>query len=541
MTEILGQLAPETINFIKKCSVNFPYFAFNLLKIKTKSQGIKPLKLNKHQHSFFHFQNKCKKEGKFKFVVLKARQLGISTYSAASFFHKLYFEQAKNAFILADKAEHSRNIFEMVQLFHEALPVDLQHLTDANSRNRLSFSDSKSLFRIGTAGNENTGVSATINYFHGSEVARWDNADELTMSIFPAIQETPENEIILESTAKGIGNFFHSKVLEGLDPKSGWKTFFIPWHSTYEYSIAIQNPEEFILTDEEIDLKRLYDLTDEQINFRRIKIKEDFDGNEIRFKREYPASIQEAFETSSRGLIHIDQIKKARANKKQGTLRYSPDVKLPRIGGLDPARLGGDRIVLAVRQGRILEELRVWEKLDTVQLANMIRKALETLKLDFLFIDYAYGYGAYDILPEYHRKKILLVNFGSQDVNYKYKEICLNKRAEMHYKMQKWFAEEGGVSIPDSDQLEMELASLPYFEENLSGKFKMVEKTDIRKTIGLSPDLTDAIALTFADDSTLRKYLEDQENKRDFLEDTKINRLINLPEFINQNDNGVII
>jgi hypothetical protein len=215
---------------------------------------------------------------------LKARQLGISTYSAANFFHKLYFEQGKNAFILADKTEHSRNIFEMVQLFQNALPFELQHKTDANSRNRLSFSDSKSLFRIGTAGNENTGVSATINYFHGSEVARWENADELTMSIFPAIQETPENEIILESTAKGIGNFFHSKVLEGLDPKSSWKTFFIPWYTAPEYSIAIQNPEEFILTDEEEDIKRLYNLTDEQINFRRIKIKEDFEGKVIRFK-----------------------------------------------------------------------------------------------------------------------------------------------------------------------------------------------------------------------------------------------------------------
>ncbi len=64
-------------------------------------------------------------------------------------------------------------------------------------------------YRVGTAGTEGVGRSETIQYFHGSEVAYWKNADSHMSGILQAVPEEDGTEIILESTANGIGGLFY--------------------------------------------------------------------------------------------------------------------------------------------------------------------------------------------------------------------------------------------------------------------------------------------------------------------------------------------
>lgn len=85
----------------------------------------------------------------------------------------------------------------------------MQHKVGASNAKELYFSDIDSGYKVGTAGTKGVGRSSTIQYFHGSEVAFWPHAETHAAGVLQAIPKEPGTEIILESTANGIGNYFH--------------------------------------------------------------------------------------------------------------------------------------------------------------------------------------------------------------------------------------------------------------------------------------------------------------------------------------------
>jgi hypothetical protein len=491
----------KLLRLFREYKNNLPLFTEKLLKIRTKTEGIRPFVLNTHQTEFYNFMmRKKKEEGKHKFIVIKARQTGISTFTQAYYFHNTYFGQGRVSYILTDSSKHTQNIFDMVKLFQDYIPEALRQPIEASNSKELKFSESKSLYKVGTAGTREDTRSGTINNFHGSEVAFWDNTEELLMSIIPSVADDVDNNIILESTANGIGNYFHAKVLEGLDKKSEWQTFFVPWHLVQEYRKEIRNREEFALTDEEKDLKHIYNLDDEQINFRR-SIIGDFGGRVQDFKREYPLTINEAFETTSKGLIPIEAIKKARANNRTGIIKYDNNKFIPIVAGIDRAPIR-DRTIVAIRQGRVLKRVVNYNGTDIGEAREIIKDLITRQNVTMVFIDFAYGYDVKDTFKgnDFVYNRIKCVHFGSQLYGND-KSLYTNKRTEIHGKMREWFMQEGGVDIPDSDEIELELAVLPDFNRNVNGQFYMLPKDEIKKQLGgKSPDIPDAIALTFAED-----------------------------------------
>ncbi len=75
----------------------------------------------------------------------------------------------------------------------------------------------------------------TIQFFHGSEVAWWENADEHMTGALQAVPDAPDTEIVLESTANGIGGLFYSMCKEAEHGDSDYQLVFIPWHWHGEY------------------------------------------------------------------------------------------------------------------------------------------------------------------------------------------------------------------------------------------------------------------------------------------------------------------
>jgi hypothetical protein len=495
---------------------DLPFFARNCLSIVTKSNGVQQLRFNKMQMLFHNFIEKHRKNGIYKFTVVKARQLGISTYTEARFFHKTVYGMGKNSYILANDLQTSGSIFDMVKTFYQNLPLSYDYKPHLQLSNQkiLKFQENNSYFKIGTANSSEIGRGIKINYFHGSEVAFWREADELLKSIFQTVPKTYESEIILESTANGIGNYFHEICLSGLSPKSEFKTFFLPWHLNEEYQKPIENINEFILTDEEKELKIIHSLTDEQINWRRSVIQNEFLGRTDSFKQEYPITIQEAFVNSSIGLIPPKYIQNARYNRRILKYKYDLNSSIPIIAGLDPAR-NRDRTAVAIRRGRCLIKMQAYRNTDTDCLVNITRDLIDKEKVDIVFIDFAYGYSIWDTLKKTgYAKNIIMVVFKESPEEY-FKSIYTNKRTEIHGKMRDWFMQDGGVEMPDNDQLEIEIASIPDFKRNSNGQYFMVSKDEIKKVLGgKSPDLTDAIALTFSYDV---KNNVKKENKNNLL------------------------
>jgi hypothetical protein len=483
------------------------YFAYNQLKIKTKNEGITPFQFTNIQLDAHNKIEERKKKGKLiKIVFLKSRQVGMSTYTEARFFQKILFNLAKNAFVLADKDKSSQNIFSMTKRYYDNLHPSLQLKTLKLSTDEILF-ETDSSFRVGTAGSKSIGRSMTINYFHGSEVAFWANADEIISGMFQTIPDSPESEIILESTGNGTsgdGAFFFNIVQAGLDPRSDYLTLFYPWYAQSEYKRKLIEP--ITLDDEEIFLKKTYNLTDEQLAWRRSKILNEFKGREQLFRQEYPSSIQEAFISTTKALVGLQYIESSRKSTIQS-------LSAPIVIGVDPARTG-DRTVITIRRGREILKFYRFDEMKEDRLAGILAKLINQLNPAKVFIDYGHGTGTYDILVSNGYGNIIeLVNFGEGAFeNTRY----VNRRAEMYDKMRDWFMQNGGVSIKDQEFIEEFVRDISLIPDlklsdsngrySLERKEKIVEGTEITST-----DFADSLALTFA--SPIAYKMDGEENK----------------------------
>lgn len=481
---------------LQRLKDNLPFFAENFLKIKTKNMGIILFKFTNIQvDAHFRIQERKKLGKPCKIVFLKSRQVGMSTMTEARFFHKILFNRAKNAFVLADKSDSAKNIFQMAKRYYDNLPEALKIPLAKDSTEELAFTTDSS-FRVGTAGSKSVGRSMTINYFHGSEVAFWSNANDIVSGMLQTIPDNPDSELILESTANGTsgdGAYFYNLVQAGLEKNSDYLTLFYPWFRQHEYRREIIEP--IIWNDEELELKRLYDLDDEQLAWRRAKLEGDFKGREYLFKQEYPSSVQEAFITTSNALIPLNYIELARKNSSG----VSSD-GMPVIIGVDPAR-SSDRTIITIRQGRVIKQFYKFEKMDNVRLAGILMRLISAVKPDKVFIDYGHGTGAYDILVSQGLGALIeLVQFGSEAYN---KLKYANRRAEMYDNMRSWFMQEGGVSIQHQEFIEefvRDISIIPDLKvSDSNGRFSLEKKEKIVKGTEInSTDFADSLALTFA-------------------------------------------
>src|SRR5436190_2503393 len=209
---------------------DLPHYAFNCLKIRTKAGAICSLAFNRAQR-FIHQRLEAQRAqtGKVRALILKGRQQGCSTYVGARFYHRATHSKGLRSFILTHEDAATQNLFEMVNRFHEHCPADVRPSTGAANAKELNFDLLDSGYKIGTAGTKGVGRSSTIQLFHGSEVAFWPHAETHAAGILQAVPDEPGTECILESTANGIGNFFHQTWREAESGTNEYIAIFVPW------------------------------------------------------------------------------------------------------------------------------------------------------------------------------------------------------------------------------------------------------------------------------------------------------------------------
>ena len=483
------------LQLLQKLKDDLPYFSRNFLIIKSKTKGTIHFVLNDIQLDFHYKIITRKRKGlPCKFVVVKARQLGLSTYIEARLFHRVLFEKAKNAFILGDKADTASSIFAMAKRYYDGLPQAFQIPLINNSSKMLAF-NTDSLFRVGTAGADVIGRGTTNNFFHGSEVGFWKNASEIVSGILQTIPEDLDSEIFLESTTNGTtgdGLYFYEMANTGLDEKSEFQTIFYPWFRNKEYRKQLIEP---IKHDEyEEFLVKTYGLDDEQLFWRRNKLQNEFKKREHLFKQEYPSSLNEAFLKNDNSLIPNEYLERARVN------RGLTGNGMPIVIGVDPAR-SSDRTIITIRQGRVVQKFYKFEKMDNVRLAGILLRLIHSINPARVFIDYGHGTGVYDILVAQGAGSIIeLVQFGSAAYD---STKYMNRRAEMYDKGRDWFMQEGGVYIKDQEYIDeffRDLSIIPDLKvSDSNGRYSLEKKSNIIKGTEIdSTDFADSFMLTFA-------------------------------------------
>jgi len=478
---------------------DYPHYAEKCLKIRVKEavlvngkkEKVVPFILNKAQ-AYLHerLEEQKARTGKIRALLLKGRQQGCSTYVGGRYYHKTTHAKGLKTFILAHEDKATTNLFNMVKRFHALNSPLLRPSTSFSNSKELVFDKLDSAYGLGTAGSKNVGRSDTIDFLHGSEVAFWENTDDIKAGVFQAAEMA--EEIILESTANGLGNMFHHMWQDAERGLSDYIAIFIPWFWQPEYRKL--TPDGFKPTNEEIKYQSAYKLDNEQIYWRRLKIVEL--GNPLLFKQEYPGNAAEAFQTTGiNSLISAESVLEAR--KTMGVAKYGAYVV-----GCDPAREGKDATTFIRRQGRIAWGLESHIHLDDMAKAGVARKILEAEPVDMMFIDRGGGSGMYDRLVEMgFGKRVRLVNFGGKAFDPdKYK----NRRAEMWDGVRIWLESEEEVQLPDLDTLQADLCA-PGYKYTSTTQIQLEAKDEIKKRIGKSPDEGDALALTFAEPVKLIK------------------------------------
>lgn len=479
---------------IRQLKGDFPLYARTCLKVVNKAGKIVPFVLNTAQlYVHQRIEAQLKRTGKVRCLVLKGRQQGISTYAQGRFMHKMAFREGRKAFVLTHLAEATSNLFNMTKRFHKSLPDFVKPSTGAVNGRELWFDKLDSRYAVSTAGSGETGRSGTVQMFHGSEVGFWPNPDKIWPGLGQAIADMDDTEIILESTANGVGGDFHERWRLAEAGLSDYEAIFVPWFWQDEYSRK-DVPADIQWEEEEDQLRHLFKLTDGQLYFRRRKIMDDFKGDKTRFQQEYPNTSSEAFVNALRdSLIPVPHIVAARKETS-----ITPMASTPLLIGCDPARYGDDRTGIVWRRGRVVYRVRTLAKKNTTQVTGILVKIIKDDKPLKVFIDIiGLGVGIYDRLVELGYGDIVVPVQASESADED--ELYKNKRAEMWCRMRDWFAEKP-ARIPDSDAFQADLVE-PGFTYDSSGRIQIESKEKIKKRGGLSPDIADALSLTFAEEA----------------------------------------
>lgn len=284
------------------------------LKIRNKDASLVPLIMNSTQLLINEKIQARRRLGRPAFVlILKARQLGVSTYAQAVTFAFTSQRHYITALDVADDVDGASYIFKMNELFYERMAIDNPHLTPAKQRSderRLEFDKTGSRIMIDTANNSTAGRKFTLQIVHLSEAAFFKNFKETMQALVPSFSRTPDSIFIVETTANGTNDFstFYWKMKNAYeaDPESTeWIVLFCSWKNHAEYSREFYNEGlkdkfEKSLSQKELKIRKEHDLTLQQLYWRRTLIEDAFGGDDEKFEVEYPLTDKEAFKSTAR-------------------------------------------------------------------------------------------------------------------------------------------------------------------------------------------------------------------------------------------------
>lgn len=355
---------------IKNLLTNMELYGEVALRIRDKDARLLPLKLNFAQ-KFVHekLRQQYRDQGRVRAIILKARQTGFSTYTAGRFFRRATLLPRQRALIVAHEQKPAEDIFGIYDRYFTYLPEELKPMvrsTDAARQIRFDNPDRRdrgvrpgldSIIEVGTANNANLGRGITPQMVHASELAMWEKPEDTWLSL---MQGVPKNnsEVIIESTAKGHGNFFHNMWLDASTGESDFIAIFLPWWIHDEYELKLNHAEKaelkLLLDDQEreyvekgIEFEgRIHKLSLGRIAWRRWAIRNNCFGDERLFRQEYPANPEEAFLVSGNTFIEEEVLKD-----------YKDLAIDPKIRG-QLVRLSGGILPKKHERGY----LRIWEK-----------------------------------------------------------------------------------------------------------------------------------------------------------------------------------
>ena len=186
------------------------FYMRNFLKIKDKNANLIDFKINKAQRAFLDKIEWCEENNKLKrFIILKARQMGFSTFTEGLIFHDTSTTVLKNSLIIAHEEPATQNLFNMSKLYYEELPDSIKPMKKYANGKVLSFENPttddieksknpglRSKITVATAGTVEVGRSATYHNIHASEVAFFPDAKTTMLGLLQGVPDTMNSCVV---------------------------------------------------------------------------------------------------------------------------------------------------------------------------------------------------------------------------------------------------------------------------------------------------------------------------------------------------------
>jgi hypothetical protein len=297
----------------------------NLYNIIDKTGKKRIFRLNWAQRELYDKMHYCN-------IILKARQLGVSTFVSILFLDRCLFNSNVAAGIISHTREDAEALFKKIKFAYDNLPEELKKERSANtdSARELVFNNGSSL-RVGTSMR-----GSTFQYLHISEFGKIcaefpEKASEIITGSLNTL--APGQYVIIESTAKGrIGHFYDmTKIAQAATTsnkelsKLDFKFFFFPWWQHPDYKISANGvlitPElnkyfDSLKSDYKIDLN---------LEQKAWYIKKSITQGDS-MMQEYPSTPEEAFFSSNEGLYYGRQMAKARTEGRIRKVFHDPNL-----------------------------------------------------------------------------------------------------------------------------------------------------------------------------------------------------------------------
>ena len=211
----------EMVKEIVKCGKDPTYFLNNYARISHPLHGLIPFRL-------YDFQDQLVKDfNDYRFnVILKARQLGISTISAGYIVWLMLFHRDKNVLVMATKFGTAANLVKKVKNIMKNLP-DFVRISDISVDNRTSFELSNGSFIKASSTSGDAGRSESLSLLVLDEAAHIENLDELWTGLYPTL--STGGRCIALSTPNGVGNWFHKIYTEAEAKINNFYPTILPW------------------------------------------------------------------------------------------------------------------------------------------------------------------------------------------------------------------------------------------------------------------------------------------------------------------------
>jgi hypothetical protein len=308
-----------------RCKHDFEFWAASCVKIQTKEHGIQPFILNLPQRILLSIFEEMRLAGvPIRVILLKHRQWGGSTLTQLYIaWIQLYHKTDWNALVISDVKEKSLHIRAMYMRMAQHHPQNM--IPDIEEVELVPYEKTQN-YRMIVGRNNIIGVSSvetpeaprafTLHLLHLSEVGSWKStevikAEELAQSMYGSLVDAPYTLCVKESTAKGVGNYFHREWQRASKKESNDRPVFVEWFRDPQYKKEVSDVNSFV--NSWSDYERFLwarGATIEHIYWYREK-KKDFD-TDWHMRSEYPTTAEEAFISSGSRIFAVDRVETAR-------------------------------------------------------------------------------------------------------------------------------------------------------------------------------------------------------------------------------------